>query len=196
MDMKFEFEDKKKAVGFAILIVICCVLIVDGIFNTPKTSQEVQPQQQVQPKENTAAVKPPVVVASVSDAILKQNPFVDMAGLAKSRTKQLESGKTVMPTGNINLPVIPGNTPRPDVPTSIPLPTIPGNGGGGNMPVPPSTAKEATVQGVLTGNNGSNMAIMSDGKVVSEGDTYKDDRIAYIGGEGITFENGHTIGYK
>ena len=40
------------------------------------------------------------------------------------------------------------------------------------------------------------MAIMSDGKVVSAGDNYNGNRIAYIGGDGIKFDNGHSIGYK
>ena len=46
------------------------------------------------------------------------------------------------------------------------------------------------------GDNGSNIAIMSDGKVVSEGDVYRDNRIAYIGGDGITFDNGTKVRYE
>ena len=61
---------------------------------------------------------------------------------------------------------------------------------------PASQGGSASVQGVLTGDDGENMAIMSDGRVVQEGDTYQDGRIAYIGGDGITFEDGHSISYK
>lgn len=40
------------------------------------------------------------------------------------------------------------------------------------------------------------MAIMSDGTVVSEGEYYNDNRISWIGGDGIHFENGESIKYK
>ena len=39
------------------------------------------------------------------------------------------------------------------------------------------------------------MAIMSDGSVVYEGETYQDGRIAYIGGDGITFDDGSSLKY-
>ena len=60
---------------------------------------------------------------------------------------------------------------------------------------PPKPSQQASVQGVITGEDGENMAIMSDGSVVSEGETYQDGRIAYIGGDGITFDDGSSLKY-
>jgi len=55
----------------------------------------------------------------------------------------------------------------------------------------------SSVKGVITSSNGSDsIAIMGDGKVVSEGDTYRDGRVAYIGGDGIKLDDGRTIAYK
>lgn len=86
---------------------------------------------------------------------------------------------------------------------NIPLPAIPGRSPGrielpaNNHPVSVSQTPQGRieVQGIATGDSG-NVAIMSDGRVVSEGDTYNDNRIAYIGGDGITFENGTSIKYE
>ena len=36
---------------------------------------------------------------------------------------------------------------------------------------------------------------MSDGSVVSAGESYQDGRIAYIGGDGIHFDDGSSIKY-
>ena len=48
----------------------------------------------------------------------------------------------------------------------------------------------------MTGEDGTNIAILSDGTVVGEGETYHDGRIAYIGGDGIQFDNGDKLEYK
>jgi len=47
----------------------------------------------------------------------------------------------------------------------------------------------------MTGGDGNGMAILSDGTVLSAGDTYNDGRIAYIGGDGIHFDDGSTMKY-
>ena len=52
------------------------------------------------------------------------------------------------------------------------------------------------VTGVMTGSDGSGIAILSDGSVVSAGESYKDGRIAFIGGDGIHFEDGKVMEYK
>ena len=91
-------------------------------------------------------------------------------------------------------------------PSNIPLPAIPHYNGHINyqerpqsIPAPAIAIKPEqpiTVQGIGTGNSGNNIAILSDGRVVSEGDTYNDGRITYIGGDGITFDNGEKLQYK
>ena len=55
---------------------------------------------------------------------------------------------------------------------------------------------EGNVQGVITTDNGKNIAIMSNGEVLSEGERYLDGRIAYIGGDGIEMDNGRKIKLK
>ena len=48
--------------------------------------------------------------------------------------------------------------------------------------------------GLITKPNGESIAIMGDGTVLSEGDTYKGDRrVTFIGGDGITFDDGNTV---
>lgn len=90
-------------------------------------------------------------------------------------------------TASANLPVIPGYQPRPN------LPQIPNrNYESQQRPQPQEPAK---VQGVFVGGK-SNMAIMSDGTVVSEGEYYNDNRISWIGGDGIHFDNGESIKYR
>ena len=55
---------------------------------------------------------------------------------------------------------------------------------------------DGNVQGVITTNNGKNIAIMSNGEVLSEGERYLDGRIAYIGGDVIEMDNGRKIKLK
>ncbi len=65
------------------------------------------------------------------------------------------------------------------------MPLVPSNNA---TPAPP-----ATVQGVVVGEDGESVAIMSDGSVVSQGESFRDGRIAFIGGDGITFADGSTL---
>ncbi|MBR3623585.1 MAG: hypothetical protein IKN12_11260 [Selenomonadaceae bacterium] len=131
------------------------------------------------------------------------NPFIEISQLVKAKK---EADKTNAPNGSTTpapVPVITRN--RTSSTQSVPLPSIPARNGNTsnnrNVPNRPQDlnarqAKPVTVQGVLTGEDGKNMAIMSDGKVVSEGDVYGDGRIAFIGGDGIQFDNGKTMEYK
>ena len=138
---------------------------------------------------------------------LFQNPFVEIAHLNSTGTdakgnKVLAMNQSKKPSipaisnssGSYQagvLPAIPGSYPRPN------LPAIPQAGSVPAPSTPPATVPQqsASVQGVLTGEDGNNMAIMSDGTVLSEGESYRDGRIAYIGGDGIHFDNGNTIPY-
>lgn len=98
----------------------------------------------------------------------------------------------------------PGTVPAMPRSTNIPLPAIPNHPMQAGIPQvsnpssnqPPASSDRIAVQGIAMGENGSNIAIMSDGKVVSEGDVYRDNRIAYIGGDGITFDNGTKVRYE
>lgn len=116
------------------------------------------------------------------ERILQVNPFVKIKDFNDA------------PLGAKGLPAIP-YSPAGLPPTvgSIPVPEIP------DRPIPPgempSARSNVTVTGIVTGSGGNNIAILSDGTVVAEGETYNDGRIAYIGGDGIQFEDGRIMDY-
>jgi hypothetical protein len=132
---------------------------------------------------------------------LKTSPFVDITELKKNvgiTPGSLPALPIVSASsfgGNASLPQIPSAMPRPNV-GAVPLPAIPGASNPGTAPSP-QMQDTSSVKGVITSSNGSDsIAIMGDGKVVSEGDTYRDGRVAYIGGDGIKLDDGRTIAYK
>lgn len=117
------------------------------------------------------------------------NPFVDLStlrGVAAS-----SSSGTALPyigaSGNRALPDI----PRPDVsPDLLPSP------GEIKTPAGPVGAAVApsTMGGIIKSANGNAIAIMGDGTVLSEGDSYQGDRrVTFIGGDGLQFDNGDSI---
>lgn len=123
---------------------------------------------------------------------LKKNPFIEVRAMqpeSETSATAAQSTNKVSYAANTSLPAIPNNYPRPRVPMPGQTGSIP------QAPAAPSGG-QVTVQGILTGEDGNNMAIMSDGSVVGEGETFQDGRIAYIGGDGITFENGNRLEYK
>ncbi len=88
------------------------------------------------------------------------------------------------------LPAIPHGSPAPAPPLaripSLPVPQ-------GVLPVPSGSP---VIQGVFTGEDGTtNIAILSDGKIVAEGEELSGKRIRVIDGNGIQFENGGSISY-
>ena len=211
-EIAFEIENKKRAAICCGVILLCLGYTVVNLFSEkPKPRPVTQPNQTQQTAgkgADTSSSESESESVSISaptlDALLKVNPFV---GVQEMNGGEAGEGGRTMVAGSIPLPAIPrmagssspGN-PSYSAPRSIPLPAIPGRG---TVPIPSSStsapqpqANSASVQGVLTGDDGENMAIMSDGRVVQEGDTYQDGRIAYIGGDGITFEDGHSISYK
>lgn len=144
--------------------------------------------------------------------ILAVNPFVQIGALPAMAGNQ-QTTNNVMPSplmGARALPAIPNTsapvqasvppvyrdatvTTLPPIPSNAPSPAIPNMPAGSNNFG--SSSATVTVQGVFTGNDGNNMAILSDGSVVSEGESYQDGRIAYIGGDGIKFDDGKTMNY-
>ena len=120
------------------------------------------------------------------------NPFVEIGELTvdmENPHAPVMTAKTALDVASRNLPAI----PRPNLP-SIPTP--------GEIKVPErvpgvaAVSKAPAVQGILSSGDGSSMAIMSDGSILQEGDTYRDGRIAWIGGDGIRFDDGTSISYK
>lgn len=161
-----------------------------------KSSEETenkQEQTQSQTKANASNLR---FLAEKLD-IPTTNPFVEISNLVKAK-KDADKGITAGATVALqNVPAISTRRSNP-VPANVPLPVIPQNRTPQNQSSlsPKEAPKPLTVQGILTSEDGHNMAIMSDGKVVSEGDVYGDGRIAFIGGDGIKFDNGKTMQYK
>lgn len=111
-----------------------------------------------------------------------KNPFIDASDVMVDINGDMSNPRLA------SVPQIPhGRIPVPSLPGGMPFP-----GEAGSIPVQAAAPK---VSGILTSTNGNNIAIMSDGRVVSEGDTFNDKRISFIGGEGITFDNGDFWAY-
>lgn len=152
--------------------------------------------QEGMPPANPAAKQqiPPQMPPSTVD-IAKTYPFI----LPNGGTAVVMTVPAQNPVpGSTSLPAIPNYQPRPD---GLPMPSLPAIPGSGyiatqNSPMQlPVSPTAAAIQGVFTGNSGANMAILSDGKLVKEGDAYGESRIAVIGGDGIQLENGNSISY-
>ena len=211
MEIETKIENPRKV---AVYLAVTAVCIGYTVFNLiggkPKTVQpndnspaEVsQLTEQPQDGAENAVIRNDSQNQTGKDVIFagditSVNPFIEMSTLSKAAAQTASNASKVSntahfsssaPVGNIPLPQIPNMQGRlPQVGTAA-MPS-------GNIPAAPA-ASASSVQGVLTGGSGKNMAIMSNGQVVSEGDTFQDGRIAYIGGDGVHFEDGHVLGYK
>ncbi len=165
--------------------------------------QPIQKVEKQQPEQEAAKVADSAISPVNELALaLKKNPFIEATAIQVNpetgsnnpvAQSQGSSGNRVSYTAS-SLPAIPNNYPRP----RIPMPGQFNVPAAENQPAAesaPPSGGSVSVQGVLTGEDGHNMAIMSDGSVISEGETFQDGRIAYIGGDGITFEDGNKLKY-
>lgn len=210
---KLEVAPKKNAVKPQQFLVLAILLgLASGIGYVVLHSPTAPPPTHAQKEE---AKDDSASLSTIDVQALAVNPFVEVASGNVVPTGETNAVKPV--SGNATLPAI--AAPRPSVPSySAPaassLPAIPAINprpsslpapGELNVKVPPapdsssgnsSSGNSVSVQGVMTGENGTNIAILSDGTVVGEGETYNDGRIAYIGGDGIRFDNGDKLEYK
>lgn len=158
----------------------------------PSANQASQPVQSAsatdsrQTEQAASDFKHHAIASIVPDD--SRNPFIESSGLKLLDTKAVQGNP---PQAAVSLP----NIPRP----SIPRVYMPPSANSFNAQAPaiaPPAPPQAEIKGVMTSEDGGAMAIMSDGTILSEGDTYNDGRIAYIGGTGITFDNGSNILFK
>ena len=209
---KLEVAPKKNAVKPQQFLVLAVLLgLASGIgyvmFHSPTAPAPTSTHKEEAKDDSTS-------LSAIDVQALAVNPFVEVASGNVVPTGETNAVKPV--TGNLTLPAI--AAPRPSVPSysapaSSSLPAIPAINprpsslpvpGELNVKVPPapdsssstSSGNSVSVQGVMTGEDGTNIAILSDGTVVGEGETYHDGRIAYIGGDGIRFDNGDKLEYK
>lgn len=127
----------------------------------------------------------------IISGIFGADPFIDLTtlrgGIAASSEMELPH---IGSNGNRALPDIPRPAVSPDL---LPAP--------GEIRTPPAgpagaVTAPATVGGIIKGANGNSIAIMGDGTVLSEGDSYKGDRrVTFIGGDGLQFDNGDSISF-
>ncbi|MEN6623288.1 MAG: hypothetical protein ABFD50_17300 [Smithella sp.] len=153
-------------------------------------------QEGMPPAKPAAKQQIPPQMPSATIDIAKSYPFILPNGAtAAAMTVPAQNSVPV----STSLPVIPNYQPRPEGLPMPSLPAIPGSGyiaaQNSPMQLPVSSPAAAAIQGIFTGNSGANMAILSDGKLVKEGDAYGESRIAVIGGDGIQLENGNSISY-
>ena len=133
------------------------------------------------------------------------NPFVAREVLIKTLALNEDNGTTTV------LPTIPAPAPArtyvaPQVPPTTttrilpPIPQIPSSPVSvSQIPQPAPNIPAAavkSVQGTASDSNGNSIAIMSDGSVVENGETFNDRRIAFIGGDGVKFGDGSSLTYK
>lgn len=207
IEIDFQVKNKKKMV---ILGSLAIVLLLFSVYNAISSSEKVlysAPGNGVEHNNNsvhaeqTASGEPVAVKGSESNSslsvagdIFTVNPFIEMKEFDVSKDNIADMAAAHNP----------GTVPAMPRSTNIPLPAIPNHPMQAGIPQvsnpssnqPPASSDRIAVQGIAMGENGSNIAIMSDGKVVSEGDVYRDNRIAYIGGDGITFDNGTKVRYE
>jgi len=187
---------------------IVTVLVVAGIYggihlfrgsgsHSPAGKKPAQVQQNagIKTEENKKLPDNPMQVAGLPEGAPAgmENPFVETHAIATEIPASANQIVTPLPSmpamaSSMALPTIPAN-PRPNVPASMAMPA--------SAPTAAPAGNPMEVQGVITSSNESeNVAIMGDGSIVSVGQTYKDGRIAFIGGDGITFEDGSKISMK
>ena len=161
------------------------VLVTTAVEEVAKNSEKVSEK----PIENLLSIP---ANPFISNKEISERAAEKVAG--KSEVKTVAQSQ---PTAPIELPQI----PKVVMPTSTPVivPPVQEN----RTIVNPLTMEEqkvsrdeGNVQGIITTDSGKNIAIMSNGEVLTEGERYLDGRIAYIGGDGIEMDNGKKIKLK
>lgn len=204
IEFNFQVHNKKR------IAIMGGILVLLGIYTLGMSSSQTRDPYIAPVASNTGAnngrssanTESYSAVSGSLEQAVNINPFIEMkefdpqvnniTELTSTDSYENHSLPRAKPS-NIPLPVIPNY--NPDNYQTPPQPSMPVPVGKPNVsPQPP--ASPVTVQGIGTGDNGNNIAILSDGRVVSEGDTYNDGRISYIGGDGITFDNGNKLQYK
>lgn len=203
IELDLQIHNKKRIAIMSGIMIALTIYTLSDISNQPSpepyTAAKTSTSTSTQANESSGEA----VAAATNNSerqIVNINPFVELKEFDPTvqnisditNTSSYENSSTTRA--------------RPARPSNIPLPAIPNYNGHINYQERPQSIPEPaiaikpeqpiTVQGIGTGSGGNNIAILSDGRVVSEGDTYNDGRITYIGGDGITFDNGEKLQYK
>ena len=192
----------KKIIVAVIGIVALAVIIFYGQeMLLPEIEEEFSPSEMID-KVTTAKEKPAERKKAKAEKTvamtIPENPFISSKDLSAKATEKTASQATPVasetkPQTQMVLPQIPKTQVLPSQQIKVPETRTIVN------PMTMETkevAAEGNVQGIITTDNGKNIAIMSNGEVLSEGERYLDGRIAYIGGDGIEMDNGRKIKLK
>lgn len=196
IELDLQIHNKKR------IAIMIGIMIALSIYTLSDISNQSSPEPYTAAKTSTgtsineSSDEAAAAATNTSELqIVSINPFIELKEFDPTvqnisdmtNTSSYENSSTTgARPSNIPLPAIPhynGHINYQERPQSIPAPAI-------------KPEQPITVQGIGIGNSGNSIAILSDGRVVSEGDIYKDGRIAYIGGDGITFDNGKKLQYK
>ena len=196
IELDLQIHNKKR------IAIMIGIMIALSIYTLSDISNQSSPEPYTAAKTSTgtsineSSDEATAAATNTSELqIVSINPFIELKEFDPTvqnisdmtNTSSYENSSTTgARPSNIPLPAIPhynGHINYQERPQSIPAPAI-------------KLEQPITVQGIGIGNSGNSIAILSDGRVVSEGDTYNDGRIAYIGGDGITFDNGEKLQYK
>ncbi|MGM9539876.1 hypothetical protein [Anaerovibrio sp.] len=202
IEIDFQVKNKKRIAVLGSLAIILLLYSVYSAFSSSETAPYSAPDNSIEHNSIHAEQVAPGQQAAeqgrggsssklAAGDIFAVNPFIELKEFDVSKDNIADMAAA---HNSGTVPAIPRSA-------NIPLPVIP------NHPMQPvqagmqpvnnqMTADRIAVQGIATSDNGNNIAIMGDGRVVSEGDVYRDNRIAYIGGDGITFDNGTKVKYE
>ena len=185
-------EGAPKFAFLGVVTFLAAVAVYSGmkIFNGGTSKNTSLPQRPpVEQQATPSSQNNPMQVATAQTGAGIENPFKEGVTFDNPNASGLTQSPGQIPASARALPQIP-YVPRSNIPVGMTVPSP-------TPTTPQAPAASNVVQGVITGNNEKeNVAIMGDGKVVSVGETYNDGRIAYIGGDGITFEDGRQIKIK
>lgn len=194
IELDLQIKDKKRFTIMCILLILLVLyLIIAGEetkepYVAEKQSNVVDNHTTDMPTNNDTAAKP-----LFSPGLpLAENPFIEINDFDPEKQDIAEMATNGNSDNNFPSSHR-GSIPLPAIP-AIPALPIPPSYPGENSPVPGRQA--ISVAGISMDDSGNAIAIMSDGNIVSEGDNYMNDRIAYIGGDGLLFDNGEKLEYK
>lgn len=185
--------DKKWYVFGGLCFVLVFVLAYCLFAATSADEDMEDPALAATPQPLAATSHAPQDGASVN--IAEVYPFVAPDGSGGAVPSAPTEGQGYRPPPTASLPQIPNYQPpsyaRGGAP--LPQPEAPVNSGIGSAGMAKS---QASIQGILTAEGeGGNIAMLSNGRLVREGDYFGSEKVNRIGPDGMILSNGSKIAY-
>lgn len=185
--------DKKWYVFGGLCFVLVFVLAYCLFAATSADSDMEDPALAATPQPRAAASHAPQDGASVN--IADVYPFAAPEGSGGATQNAPTEGQGYRPPLAASLPQIPNYQPPAYALNGAPLllPEAPVKSDIGSVGMAKS---QASIQGILTTEGeGSNIAMLSNGRLVREGDYFGSEKINQIGQDGMILSNGSKIAY-